>query len=664
MDYWEFLLQQEGDHSWLPLDTAQVEILEGRYRIMAHSNQAHRPVQIKISQVLPDRRSSKHRSLTRQGQTNGEGLIVVLPFTRLEAGIWDIHCTGIGADALDSDQADWAYAIQLRVLPQGSGEDDDWFADEGSREPIAEPIPPANLIFSEPDLIPPAPAPIPIGVGFKAEDLETALNQSQTDLANGVPLPSSPYNLVLSQTALSGQDGQTIEVRGEIVANHTDRNYPQMALVVRLIDPQTATVVDLSPFPWVGPSLPTPFNLPLAMPAGLSTRLLLGELALMASSEDGVRVLALQRFTVTVDLSALFDTIANQGEPQDTSNLDFDGDGSASAPEAKKEEGEGQIHLPPPRSVPLLTLPRSGLPLPPRIYYPSSHEISVHRPTLPPLGRPLDQSPSPPPPPSLTPDDRSPVEASVDGGAAPTQDLTLPPIPPLRPNREVSTLGSTQAATPKTPPSLLLPSHEAMGFRNLRLQDRFWGRLNNLAEKIQQQAIAKRAAETASLAQGAADPGSPSEPLAFAGEVVIYADETDSKPVPSRDPSKPSDQGLTPPLDLVTPPVPHLDFPPGDWIAGESLRLRVRVPFHPNRLYIKVWVTDPQTRQLVNEPQQVLHLFPNGQGELEGSLSLMVPLGCLEAEVEAIAVDLQTQQESHKASQRFTITPATSEDTP
>ena len=54
MEYWEFLLQQEGDHHWLPLDTAQMEILEGRYRIMAHTSSAHTPVQVQVSQRLLD----------------------------------------------------------------------------------------------------------------------------------------------------------------------------------------------------------------------------------------------------------------------------------------------------------------------------------------------------------------------------------------------------------------------------------------------------------------------------------------------------------------------------------------------------------------------------------------------------------------------------------
>jgi hypothetical protein len=53
-----------------------------------------------------------------------------------------------------------------------------------------------------------------------------------------------------------------------------------------------------------------------------------------------------------------------------------------------------------------------------------------------------------------------------------------------------------------------------------------------------------------------------------------------------------------------------------------------------------------------------MHLLPNGQGQLEGSLQLTAPLGCLEAQFEAITVDLMTQQESYKASVSRHIAPA------
>jgi hypothetical protein len=60
----------------------------------------------------------------------------------------------------------------------------------------------------------------------------------------------------------------------------------------------------------------------------------------------------------------------------------------------------------------------------------------------------------------------------------------------------------------------------------------------------------------------------------------------------------------------------------------------------------------------VEDPHQVTQLSPNGQGELEGSVQLTLPHGCLQVDLEAIAIDLQTQRESYKVSQRRSIAPA------
>ncbi len=48
MEYWEFLLQKEGDRSWLPLESPTVEILEGRYRVVARSSRKQTNVEVRI----------------------------------------------------------------------------------------------------------------------------------------------------------------------------------------------------------------------------------------------------------------------------------------------------------------------------------------------------------------------------------------------------------------------------------------------------------------------------------------------------------------------------------------------------------------------------------------------------------------------------------------
>jgi hypothetical protein len=208
-----------------------------------------------------------------------------------------------------------------------------------------------------------------------------------------------------------------------------------------------------------------------------------------------------------------------------------------------------------------------------------------------------------------------------------------------------------------------------MGFKDLKLQDRFWNRLNELAVNLQQDAVENRAAADRAEAEAEAEaaalpnvtvPNATVEFIPFAGEVVIYEDEDETlrgrvSPTAAMDGEQGSEETTAEP---IVPPIPDLEVPSGDLTAGETVLLTLRVPFHPNRLYLKVWITDPQTRSLVDEPRQVMNLRPNGHGQLEGSIQVTVPLGCLEAEFESIAVDLITQQESYKATVRRSIVPA------
>ena len=725
MEYWEFLLQKEGDQSWLPLDVSQVEILEGRYRVMAHSSQAQAPVHVQISQRLLNQVPPKRRTLRRQGKTNDDGLMVVMPFTRLSAGIWDIQCSAgdteetLPATADTSgDQASrtWRYAIQLRIIAQGTDEDSDWFADEGTT-PRGSTFP--ESLRSAASAQPPPPSPAPVWPQLDLTQVTDALNQARQHLATAPEAQQDGlYKIELSQTALVGGEGQPIGLTGQVRGVVAGESCSDMALVVRLLDPQTAEVLTLTPFALGSSALPTGINLTVTLPPQLSTRLLVGEVGLVSLSAGTVNILALQGFTVTVDLSSLFDAIANRAESETDLDVVFPsspGQGRDEPPspstETKTESSVNAstdwtlVDLPqsPPRVVPVVTLPRSSASLPPKIYYPSPHEAKTHRPTLPPTGNvkpsPLTQ-PTPPDPGDGVADSTSPPAggdrdsepdspashpvpppptatgsvAPATTPATPGQGLTLPPV--VQRSSQTLDPATSSRTTQSSPPSKvpLLPSHEAMGFKDLKLQDRFWARLNDLAQNIQQDAHQKRVEQDAAEAQGpdlATDGAEVQEPAApfvpFAGEVVIYddADETlgaslGSEPftIPGDRPNHPTAPSPEAEAEIITPPVPDIDVPDGELVAGDGVMLTLRVPFHPNRLYVKVWLIDPQTRTLVDEPRQVMNLAPNGRGQLEGTLRLTVPMGCLEVWFEAITVDIMTQQESYKATVSRSVTPA------
>ena len=335
MEYWEFLLQQEGDSNWLPLDTSQMEILEGRYRIMAHCSQTEVPVQVHVSQLLTDQMPPKRRSLKRQGLTNDNGLLVVLPFTRLTAGTWDIYCQGLPltepsapdseAEAVPQTEVPWRFAIQLRVLPQGVGEDGDWFADEGHPSSLTEnsPVSAGTDDTPAPTAAEPAPTAGAIYAGIDLQQLAELLDQAQSPSGEVDTEADTLYTLTLPQTAFMVSRGQAFQLTGEVSSVLEGESCSDMALVVRLSDPQTAQQLSLDAFRLDAIALPSPFSVTLNLPESLSTRLVLGELALVSRQANALDVLALKQFTVTVDLAALFDEIANQAEDDGDAGLRF-----------------------------------------------------------------------------------------------------------------------------------------------------------------------------------------------------------------------------------------------------------------------------------------------------------------------------------------------------
>jgi hypothetical protein len=108
---WEFLIQREGDRGWRSIETGNLQLKEGKYRIVASSNLIATQMQLRITHqtlglAVPQRRS---RSC---GQTsNASGLVVIIPFTHLQSGIWQFVCSGI-----DPHQTAWHRILKLRVL--------------------------------------------------------------------------------------------------------------------------------------------------------------------------------------------------------------------------------------------------------------------------------------------------------------------------------------------------------------------------------------------------------------------------------------------------------------------------------------------------------------------------------------------------------------------
>ncbi|WP_416675119.1 hypothetical protein [Egbenema bharatensis] len=201
MAFWEFLLQKEGDRSWLPLESPQVEVLEGKYRVVARSSRTDTSVEIRIihdatAELPPVRRTQK-----RHGKTNREGLIVVMPFTRLLPGTWQLRCmSDVMSDLMGSG---WEYALHLHVLPIEPDIHDEWDSDWGEGVTAAE------------------------GVGFDPASELSALPQPEPIAATESPSEAPMFaELLQSDSTPTEANGETLseEFAGSLTNNTNKRS--------------------------------------------------------------------------------------------------------------------------------------------------------------------------------------------------------------------------------------------------------------------------------------------------------------------------------------------------------------------------------------------------------------------------------------------------------
>ncbi|MEM9120083.1 MAG: hypothetical protein AAGD09_19690 [Cyanobacteria bacterium P01_F01_bin.56] len=685
MAYWEFLLQKEGDRDWLPLETAHVEISEGRYRIIAHSSYCQTDVNICLSRLLAEPLPPQRKTLKRIGATNESGLMVVIPFTHLTPGLWTVTCSA----AQDAVEAPWEFGVQLDVLAIESGiEYWDTELDEAAlAEQLISPSPPPDA--------PPwtAPATPPMPTAQQPAPSETP----REPWALQTPIADLPLRLQLPHQALVAQTAVPLKLQGQVTTfSQVEGLVGEGTLWVQLRNPETGAVVHQSAQAISISALPSRFDMVMSLPEESTTRLLVGELSLWTASAPP-QVLAIQGFTVTLNLDALLELVANQAEnslPTDFEDLTVpltDSDqtsplvaASAATTAAGETPSDQEINPLSPRSVPfrLIYLPSSGLTLPPVIYRPIDKK-TVGAPTLPRLtNQPrrdraaittnadaTPETPSAPPAKPLTLPPISPATTSepTDRPAAAAPSLELPILKNSAPVSDAASAAVSEQAPNDTGKSASNPLNpEAF---EPDLQGRFWERLSALAEEAQKAAADYKAqleaagvhettpvAETMGLSEGAAI-ADPSTRESINYEVVVY-DIDDEPAVSGLDETTTASEPLIEVLPPGAPdyqelgeiPVPDWVFPQGELIAGAPLPITVHLPTYPRRLAVKVWVTDIQTRTLVDRPRWLMNWTPTPEGTQTAFLQLQVPMGSIEARFEAITIDLATQRESYKTS--------------
>jgi len=750
MEFWEFLIQREGDRSWLPLESPDVEVLEGRYRMVARTSRANQSVEIRISHICLEEQPPRRRTQKRQAQVNPDGLIVVFPFTRLQPGVWELSCAGdLMADMMGQG---WRYGVQLSVLPHGSDAMDDWEPDPATMEgehPILHlvPDPPrrseaastpwdisAETVASEGAIAPPDPLPPfepppsepPSGEPeFATTDAERSLapdplretetadvspsdpwQQAQADsdavmdalledldlevessaIAQDTPEPEpeieapprlnpEALHLVLQQSSVMVQPDQSLTIQGtvELVGELEIPYLPPVALQITLRDPQTSAILLEVRRSLVSRLLPCPFSCKVTLPEPPQTRLLVGDVALITLATPGndPAVLVSANFTATASLHELLEAIADDfpaelypplREDEQPVDLDVTFLIAQRATAAPLSQRSGQQILPPQLYQPDPDRPRTkGIELPlaklpepeTRVEATTDEEANsesgsdisddIAAVTASEAEQPEAIAPAMPRPPLDTPDQPETLSQVLEEADVVLQHLETPEDE--TPRRTVENLDAALSD------SNLALSAEDLAFRALDLQNRFLSRLTALAGDRE-------------LSQFLGNsPLTPTDESWDQQEIVID-DDVPLPPLRSSirfqpPPLLPREEFQHPPImeEEVPLPTPELRVSGGELVSGQRVDVTVVLPATAARLGVKLWMQDLQNRALLDGPRWVMNFLPNGQGQVEAWAKMTVPHGCLEVQIEAIAVELTTQRESRKATVDRAVVP-------
>ncbi|AFY45083.1 hypothetical protein Nos7107_4553 [Nostoc sp. PCC 7107] len=114
MEHWQFLIQKQGDRSWHTLESPNIQILEGRYRVLARSDLPNTDVEVRVTHSSTQEVPPKRRIQKQSRRTTSEGLMAVIPFTLLKPGIWELRCSGdLMSDIFGKS---WQQSVYLQVL--------------------------------------------------------------------------------------------------------------------------------------------------------------------------------------------------------------------------------------------------------------------------------------------------------------------------------------------------------------------------------------------------------------------------------------------------------------------------------------------------------------------------------------------------------------------
>ncbi|MDZ8238378.1 MAG: hypothetical protein RMZ69_14565, partial [Nostoc sp. ChiQUE01a] len=231
MEHWQFLIQKQGDRSWHILESPNLQILEGQYRVLARSSLRNIDVEVRVTHFSIQEATPKRRIFKRSRRTNPEGLMAVIPFTYFEPGVWELRCSGdLMSDMLGKS---WQYSVQLQILSQPGEQRAE--GDEGGKGEIAVSLFPLSFIPSSPHPLPDASyvvekldraiaisTELPIPTDSSADKIVVPDATKEEDIASSIDTAVVSYAIKEEDTASSIDTTSVPDVTKEDTASSID----------------------------------------------------------------------------------------------------------------------------------------------------------------------------------------------------------------------------------------------------------------------------------------------------------------------------------------------------------------------------------------------------------------------------------------------------------
>ena len=156
MIQWQFLIQKEGDQDWLPLESPNVEILEGRYYLMAQVGCPSVQVEVQIRHEYELDGVPQDVTQRRRQRTDAEGLLELFGLTYLPPGLWELQCQIAGEQGTQDNMP--PQKLFLQVLAQDFELLSDWTVPEPTLDAMQSTDPSAHQpVVTVPSAPPQAP---------------------------------------------------------------------------------------------------------------------------------------------------------------------------------------------------------------------------------------------------------------------------------------------------------------------------------------------------------------------------------------------------------------------------------------------------------------------------------------------------------------------------